>query len=265
MTTPDSEPVRIAILQTEGAPGDVETNLDELRSAANRAADAGARLLLTPEMFVTGYNIGDSLPSLTELPLADRVSEIARETGIAIAAGLPLTADDGITNSVLLVDREGRDMARYDKTHLFGDLDRSMFRAGTSASPLVEFEGLTLGMLICYDVEFPETVRSLAVQGADAVLVPTAQMAPYAFVAERTIPSRAWESQVYVAYANHVGREGELTYVGRSSVTAPDGEILAMGGEETELLFAEISAGRVATSRAENPYLDDRRPDLYTS
>ncbi|WP_129661176.1 carbon-nitrogen hydrolase family protein [Rothia uropygialis] len=265
MTTSDSQPVRIALLQTEGSPGDVEANLQELREAAERAAQAEAGLLLTPEMFVTGYNIGGQLSALTALPLTESVAEIARVAGVAIAAGLPLTADGGIVNSVALFDRQGQQIARYDKTHLFGDLDRSMFSAGSAPSPIIDFEGLKLGMLICYDVEFPETVRSLALQGADAVLVPTAQMAPYAFIAERTIPSRAWESQIYVAYANHVGAEGDLTYVGRSSVTAPDGEILTMAGEEPELLFAELDPKRVRASREENPYLNDRRPDLYTA
>lgn len=256
-------PTRIAVWQTPGEPGDVEENLAELSRAAQRASEGGAELLLTPEMFVTGYNIGSLLPELTDLPLTERVGDVARRHHIAIAAGLPLRSEAGITNSVVILDRDGRTVSRYDKTHLFGDLDRAMFVPGDRPSEVIDFLGLTIGALICYDVEFPETVRDLALRGADLILVPTAQMAPYAFIAERTIPSRAWESQVYVAYANHVGSESDLTYVGRSSVTAPDGEILAMGGEASELLFADVDSRRVAASRRDNPYLSDRRPELY--
>jgi predicted amidohydrolase len=162
------------------------------------------------------------------------------------------------------VDETGAEVTRYRKSHLFGDLDRELFAPGPLAGPPVEFRGLRISLLICYDVEFPETVRAAARAGADVVLVPTAQMEPYAGIAEHLIWTRAWESQIYVAYVNRSGEEGELRYVGRSSIVSPTGEVLAALGPETPtgLLLATVDTDVLARSRARNPYLDDLRPGL---
>ncbi|KQR40549.1 hypothetical protein ASF80_10935 [Microbacterium sp. Leaf159] len=255
----------IAGLQHPGVPGDVDANLAIIADAARQAADKGARVLVTPEMFVTGYNIGAGLAPLAVPELVDRVAAVAIETGIAIIAGLPEPhPGGGITNSLVVIDRDGTELLRYRKTHLFGDLDRSLFVQGDTLPGTVELDGVTLSVLICYDVEFPETVRAAALNGADAVIVPTAQMEPYAHIAERLIPVRAWENQIHVVYINRVGDEGDLTYVGRSSVVSPDGVTLAaLGASDTGLLIATIDPEATRRARRENPYLADRRTDLY--
>lgn len=255
----------IAGLQHPGVPGDVDANLAIIADAARQAADKGARVLVTPEMFVTGYNIGAGLAPLAVPELVDRVAAVAIETGIAIIAGLPEPhSGGGITNSLVVIDRDGTELLRYRKTHLFGDLDRSLFVQGDTLPSTVELDGVTLSVLICYDVEFPETVRAAALNGADAVIVPTAQMEPYAHIAERLIPVRAWENQIHVVYINRVGDEGDLTYVGRSSVVSPDGVTLAaLGASDTGLLIATIDPEATRRARRENPYLADRRTDLY--
>lgn len=255
----------IAGLQHPGVPGDVDANLAIIAAAARDAAQQGARVLVTPEMFVTGYNIGARLAELASPELVDRVAAIAAEVGIALIAGLPEQhPDGGITNSLVVIDRDGAELLRYRKTHLFGDLDRSLFVAGASLPSTFAIDAVTLSVLICYDVEFPETVRAAALQGADAVIVPTAQMEPFAHIAERLIPVRAWENQIHVVYVNRVGGEGELTYVGRSSIVSPDGVTLAaLGPTDTGLLIATIDPEATRRARRENPYLADRRTDLY--
>ncbi|WP_255447219.1 carbon-nitrogen hydrolase family protein [Schumannella soli] len=259
---------RIAGLQHPGVPGSPAENLRVLERAAEQAAADGARLLVTSEMFVTGYNIGERAAEFAARPLEAELAGIAQRTGIALVAGLPLPAPGGVgtTNSLLLIDRDGRRVVRYDKTHLFGELDRAMFVAGDELAEPVDFEGLRLGFLICYDVEFPETVRAAALAGADLVIVPTAQMEPYAFIAEHLLRVRAWENQVHLAYVNHSGAEGELRYVGRSSIVAPSGEVLAAAGpDDAELIIADIDVDAVPRARRDNPYLADRRPRLYAA
>lgn len=261
-----SSPVRIAVLQARGEPGDVPRNLERIARAAREARKGGAEILVTPEMFATGYNIGPRLGEVVTDDLVDRLREVAVRAGIALVVGTGLRRPDGIANAVLVIDAEGTMLARYDKTHLFGDLDRSLFVAGETLGPLVTWRGLRLGLLICYDVEFPENVRALAVAGADLILVPTAQMEPYAFIAEHLIRVRAWESQVAIAYANRVGSEGDLSYVGRSSVVGADGVVLAAAGpDRDELLLATVDPAAIERSRAANPYLRDRRPDLASA
>jgi predicted amidohydrolase len=147
--------------------------------------------------------------------------------------------------------------------HLW-DKEKLIFTPGSVLPPVVETEQGRLGILICYDVEFPETVRAAALDGADVVIVPTAQMEPFAHIAERLIPVRAWENQVYLAYVNRVGSEGDLTYVGRSSIVGPDGVVLdALDAETTGLMIATIDPEATRRARRENPYLADRRAELY--
>jgi len=250
--------MRIAILQTG-------ESLAALGPAAEEAAAAGARLLICPEMFLTGYNI----PGIRELaepsdgPAASEVARIAKAAGIAVLYGYPECDGDATYNSVQLIDRDGRIRANYRKTHLYGDVDTRSFAPGDGGFEVVDFDGLRLGLLICYDVEFPETVRALALAGADLVAVPTALMRPYEVVTRTLVPARAYENQVHVAYANRCGTEGAFTYCGESCVVAPDGTVLARAGEHDELLFADIDAAQHSAARDDNTHLRDRRPELY--
>ena len=151
-------------------------------------------------------------------------AEIARGTRLAILYGYPERgAQDAILNAVQLIGSDGSSLANYRKTHLFGAIDRSMFSASAEGSPVVEVGGWRLGMLICYDVEFPENTRRLALAGADLILAPTANMIPYDVVATTIVPARAFENQGYLAYANYCGSEGPIRYCGLSCITAPDG------------------------------------------
>ena len=128
---------------------------------------------------------------------------------------------------------------------------------------IVEWRGLKLGLLICYDVEFPENVRRLALAGADLVAVPTALPAsPDAeMIAERVIPVRAFENQIFVAYANHTGRDDRFAYAGLSHVAAPDGSTLAKASAtEPGLILAELRPDQYTRSREINSYLRDLRP-----
>jgi predicted amidohydrolase len=126
-----------------------------------------------------------------------------------------------------------------------------------------EIDGLRLGILICYDVEFPETARALALAGADLVAVPTALVRPFDVVARTLVPARAYENQVHIAYAGLCGAEHRVAYCGLSGIAAPDGRMLARAGRRPALLTADIDLRAASASRAANPYITDRRPDLY--
>jgi len=255
--------VEIACLQAAGVPGDVEANLAALDVACAEAAGHGADLLVTDEMFVTGYDIGPLVHELARQDLLARVQEIARRHGVAVVAGLPELDGGDCYNTAALVGPDGTLLARHRKAHLFGALDRAVFAAGDDLVTVVDLAGVRIALLICYDVEFPESVRAAATAGAHLVLVPTAQMEPFGFIADELIRVRAWENQVYVAYVNHDGREGSLEYVGGSSVVAPSGEVLAAAGHGDVLLHASVDPDVVAEQRRANPYLADRRPELY--
>ena len=256
--------LRIAGLQTAGHPGDVDANFAELERAATTATGRGAELLITPELFLTGYDVGDALYTLADQPLLERARAIARDHAIALVVGLPEIAPSGrLFNSAVFVDPAGAVLGRHRKTHLFAELDRTYFDAGDEAVSIVDYRGVRVAMMICYDVEFPENVRLAALSGAHLVAVPTAQMQPFAFVADCVIRTRAWENQVYVAYINHDGVEADTVYVGRSSIVAPDASVLDRLEHGDGLIYADIDASVVTDGQRINPYLADRRPGLY--
>ncbi|MFF3380953.1 carbon-nitrogen hydrolase family protein [Streptomyces sp. NPDC002680] len=260
--------MRTALLQSSGRPGSLVANLKVLDETAARAAAAGAALLAAPEMFLTGYAIGDDIGRLAEPAdgdSADAVAEIASRHGLAIAYGYPERAADQVFNSAQLISADGTRLANYRKTHLFGRFERDHFTPGEQPVVQAELNGLRVGLMICYDVEFPENVRAHALAGTDLLLVPTAQMHPFQFVAESVVPVRAFENQMYVAYVNRVGQEGEFDFVGLSTLAAPDGVARTRAGRGEELLFADVDPVLLAASREANPYLQDRRPGLYGS
>ncbi|SLN10989.1 carbon-nitrogen hydrolase family protein [Oceanibacterium hippocampi] len=264
--SPASKPVTVALLQAASDSGDVAANLRRLRRVAGEAAAAGAAILVTPELFLSGYNIGDRMWELAEPadgPMAATVGEIAREAGIAIVYGYPERVGRDVHNSAQAIDRAGRPVANYRKVHLYGAEEKRLFRPG-DRFVTCRLEGLGVGILICYDIEFPEPARILALRGADLLLVPTALDRGTQEVATRLVPARALENRVAIAYANHCGIENGYLHAGLSLIAAPDGAALASAPADGEiLLVAPVDMAAYRARDLHYPYLAERRPDLY--
>lgn len=259
-----THPLTLALWQTPHPASPAEA-LQRLEVACAQARAQGAELLITPEMYLTGYAIGaERVAALAEPadgPLAQAVATIAQRHGIAVVYGYPERNPHGRPfNAAQAIAPDGTRLMNYRKTHLFGDLDRAQFSAGDAASQVFEWRGWRLGLLICYDVEFPETVRLLALQGVDAVLVPTANMVPFDEVQHILLPARALENRLFLAYANACGQEGGLHYNGLSQVNAPGGGTLARASDGEALL--RVSLSDALRGDGEAPQLKDRRSDL---
>ncbi|MGW7793576.1 carbon-nitrogen hydrolase family protein, partial [Streptomyces tricolor] len=223
-----------------------------------------ARRERTPRGAATGpHSARHAAPAAADS--ADAVAEIATRHGVAIVYGYPERDGETVYNSAQLISADGTRLANYRKTHLFGCFERDHFTPGEQQVVQAELNGLTVGLLICYDVEFPENVRAHALAGTDLLVVPTAQMHPFQFVAESMIPVRAFENQMYVAYVNRVGTEGEFEFVGLSVLAGPDGVARTRAGRAEQLVLADADPAFLAASRENNPYLADRRPGLYGS
>ncbi|MBP2708519.1 carbon-nitrogen hydrolase family protein [Microbispora sp. RL4-1S] len=265
-----AETTRVACWQPEWVAGRSHRDefLDRLDRTASRAADGGATLLITPEMSATGYHLGPArtveLAEAADGPLAAGVAEIAARAGVAIVYGWPELTGGRVHNSVQFVDADGAVAARYRKIHLYGEADRSVFASGDRLVVQAKAGALTIGLLICYDVEFPEAVRAHALAGTDLLIVPTALVRPWEFVPRTLVPARAFESQLFVAYVNWSG-SGPGGYCGLSRVIGPDGLARAecAAAEAETLLFADVDHGALDAARRATPYLLDRRPDLY--
>ncbi|MEE6170296.1 MULTISPECIES: carbon-nitrogen hydrolase family protein [unclassified Mycolicibacterium] len=255
--------IRLAAVQCTSIIGDVQANLDRLAGTVHAAAARGAELVVFPEMYVTGYNIGESdvkaLAEPPDGPAMQIVRDTARDTAVHVCVGYPERDVDGqIYNSALICDPKGRIVLNYRKSHLFGAAEKKAFAAPDRQLPLVRVNGTAIGLLICYDLEFPENARALAQAGADVIVVPTANMEPFRAVCEIIVPARAYENQLYVAYANYCGDDDGLPYCGASSIVDPDGTFLARAGDKPKLVFADVDTEAISVSRARHCFLSDR-------
>ncbi|WP_201740848.1 carbon-nitrogen hydrolase family protein [Rhodoferax sp. TS-BS-61-7] len=255
-------PLTLALLQCAPAPLDVAGNLQRLDQAAQQAAAAGAQVLVCPEMFISGYAIGAAAVQQLAQPAdgawAQAVAAIAQRHHIAVVYGYPeQDASGAVFNAAQWISAQGQRCLSYRKTYLFGDLDSNQFAAGAPSAATFMLQGWTIGLLICYDVEFPEATRRLALAGADLIVVPTANMPAYDFVAQALVPVRAYENQMYVAYANYMGAEGDVHYGGLSLLAAPDGQAVAQADRQPTLLIATLDDARLSTARAANRHVRD--------
>ena len=252
--------MKLALWQGAGVPGDLAATVAQAAQAAEDAARAGADLLVFPEGFLTGYHI----PGLAAGDLAgveealSQVGAAARAAGLGVVMGTHLDRPEGLRNSAVIFGPDGAELGRYHKRALFGDWEKATFLAG-AAPCRFEVGGWRVGVLICYDVEFPELVRAEAQAGVDLVVAPTALMAPHDRVARQVVPVRALENQIFLGYCNRAGAEPGLSYVGLSRIAGPRGETLAQAGpgEESGVILADLDRAQIARERAEASYLDD--------
>ena len=253
--------MRRALLQNDSVPGDKAWQLTALREVAQHLSNR-ADLLVTPELFMTGYRLPAvemrALAEPADGAFAQAVSALAAETGVAILYGFPERAGDVVYNSVQVFDGKGDSIAIYRKLHLPSADERDAFAMGDK---LVTFDlkGFRIAPLICYDVEFPESVRACVNAGADLVIAPTALRKHWAQIAEMMIPVRALENGVFVAYANQAGSEADWEYAGLSCIIGPDGQQLARAADEPAVILAELDHGAVAKARERLTYLPDAR------
>lgn len=267
--------MRIALLQGTAVPLDPAANLRALAEAATAAREHGAELLLTPELWVSGYaprELAGWLSPERTAGIPGELAALARETGIAVAASFPLARADGsFAIAAGLWDRRGAEILRYEKVHLWGSEEPLAFTASAERPEVAEWNGRRVAFQICYDIEFPEPARGLAERGADLILVPTAIDTFSDYVPEVLIRARAAENALVVAYADHAagdvpgvapGGAPGPGFAGRSTVAGREGAVLALAGREAELLLADLpDVEPLAPGQAD--YLNDRRPERY--
>ena len=251
--------MRLGLYQCPSPGGDLELGLNTIDEALGHASAAGVDMLTMPEVFLPGYNTDIS-------PEPDGFADaMAAVPGVVARHGVGLTlgvAEYGekTWNAAYAYDRSGAVIARYRKVQLWAERENTLYEPG-DALTLFTFEGRKIGLLICYDVEFPEHTRALARAGAEAIVVPTANPNPYINVNEVAVPARALESGLTIVYANYTDDERDISYAGRSVIAGPDGRPLAMLNEETGLIFADMR-GRDDPA-LETPFstqFDDYRP-----
>ena len=261
--------MKIAAAQISCAVGDIGANIRKIRDFSARAKDAGANLIVFPEMVDTGY----SMPIIQKHAApwksgaVPQLQQIAKELSIAIIAGVSDRDDDRIHNAQAFIAASGKILGKYRKTHLVtaAPLDeRPVFTAGDRFVSC-EFETFTVGLTICYDLRFPEVCRKLAVEYKATVIVNSSAW-PFPRVEHLRVLAlaRAMENQAYVVIANRVGTDNGVTLCGSSVIIDPYGVILAAASaDREEIIFADVSKEVVDLVRERMRVFEHRRTDLY--
>jgi predicted amidohydrolase len=252
--------LRVAVFQSPSGTLAAGDRLAALDTAMRQAAAEGAGLLICPELYMSGYNIGDAIPARAEPadgPFTRAAAELARRYRISAIYGFPQIDKRSLYNAVICISAGGETLAVHRKRVLPPGTESDYFSVG-AGDTLFELGGLTVALAICYEAEFPEAVRNAALAGAHLVAAPTALSEDWPDIANRMMPTRALENGVYLAYANHSGEENGLAYLGASCIIGPDGKEMARAGTGEEMIFADLSIEQVAAARARLPYLRDR-------
>ena len=268
--------VTVAVCQLGPVFGQVGANLAAVQDGVLAAAGAGAAVVVLPELVTTGYAFESAQEARTLAERADgpclgAIAALAAEHDLVIVGGFAELADhDGVYNSAFLIDRSGL-RAVYRKVHLWAD-ERRWFTPGQGPAPVVNTHRGRIGILICYDLEFPEWTRIAALAGADLLAVPTnwpASSVPHGERPIEVIRAQASASvdRVFVAVCDRVGPERGLDWVGGSAIIGPDGYPLALseagGRPQTLLARCALAQARNKSTSAVNNVVADRRPELY--
>lgn len=247
--------MKVGVYQCDAAGWSAAQRLERLDELlAGRDLD----LFLCPELYACGYHVGDRHAARAEPPdgpFARGVAALARYHRTAIAYGYAEPSPDGVLNAALCIGPDGERLARHVKTMIPPGYEAGRFVPGRGAT-LFDLAGLRCALLICYENEFPESVRAMAAAGAQVVLAPTALDVAWTVVADHVILTRAFDNHVWMLYADHGGVENGKAYAGRSCIVDPFGRVVARAGLGDELLVAEVMAEPGASARATLGYLD---------
>lgn len=267
--------MQIAAVQMDVKIGDVAGNSKRMAEFVRRNASGGVQLSVFPECAATGYCF-DSLEEGLEYGETLKGGSVETMTGAcrasnsyAVYGTLEKTETD-LFNAAVFVGPQGV-IATYRKVHLpWLGIDK-FTTYGDRPFEVREVAGVRVGMNICYDSGFPESSRCLTLLGADLVVLPTNWPPGAECLAEHAIRTRAMENGIYYLAVNRVGEERGTTFIGRSSICAPNGDVLAMASpHHEEILIAEIDPERARRKRVVRTpgkhvidRVADRRPDMY--
>jgi predicted amidohydrolase len=263
------ETMKVAFYQFEPVFGEKEQNVARVLQSLG---EVDADLVVLPELFSSGYQFisQEEVVRLSERvpqgPTTDALAEFSRRKGIYLAAGVPEADGDRYYNSAILTGPEGY-LGLYRKTHLFFE-EKLWFSPGDTGFRVFSTGIGRIGIMICFDWIFPESMRTLALMGAEVIAHPANLVLPHCPAA---MPVRCLENKVYAVTANRVGREERksgqvLTFIGTSQVVGPDAKVYARAPETGDaLMTVEVDLAK-ARDKSLNPFNDlfrDRRPGLY--
>jgi len=263
-----SQSLKIALIQMDIELGDPDINYARAAKKIAEAAKGEEKpdVIVLPEMWNTGYSmsniaqVADRSGSRTQLV----IGELARRYGVHIIAGSVADSDgEHVRNTIYAFDRSGQMHASYSKIHLFRLMDEEKYLTAGKKRGELQLDGHAAGMMICYDIRFPELARKLALSGAKILFVPAEWPHPRLHHWRSLLIARAIENQMYVCGINRVGRDAANVFCGHSMIVDPWGEVIAETDETETIISAAVDLAKPDEVRGRIPVFMDRRPELY--
>ena len=267
--------MKIAVVQIDVSLGQTDVNLEKILHYLRITREAGARVTIFPECALTGYcfaSLEEAKPFAQSIPgpATEQIREALQSLGGAAVFGMIEDHAEGIFNAAVFVTANGVEQS-YRKIHLpYLGIDQ-FAQYGDRPFAVHDFEGVRFGLSICYDSAFPESMRILALQGADVILLPTNFPSGADSMVDHVMRTRALENKVYFACCNRVGEERGFPFIGQSQIVEPSGLLAAKASpDQEEILYAEINpelarnkrVGRSSIMQAIDR-MADRRPEMY--
>ena len=254
-----------AIAQLNSVLSDKESNLSRGLQIMEDATRRGAQMVVFPELYLTGYFLQDRVPDVAEAatgPSLKRLANAAQALGLVTIVGFPERSSDKYYNAAAVIDSTGEIVGIYRKVHLY-DWERHYFYPGDDY-PVFETAVGSVGTLVCFDTEFPESPRSLALKGAQTIVTIAANMVPYQEHQRVYIRARALENHVWHVFANRVGVEDTTIFFGQSGIADPLGKMVVEADEREGLYYGVVDRSRIIASYLNLDYLASRRPETYS-
>ena len=252
--------MHIAVAQSPGELNGIEERINWAEKKISSIKNKKIDLIVFPELFTCGYNSGNYIKKSAENKSGKSFivfSRLAKKFKIGISYGYAEKQGSKIYNSSQFIDFNGVSLHNHRKLILEASgYETKYFKSGNLVE-IFRYKGFKIATLICYDAEFPEIARIAATKGADLILVPTALSDRWDWVAEKMIPTRAHENGIFLAYANHCGKEKKTSYLGSSFITSPNGKDLGRLKNKPGIITAKLNISEIEIAQSRLPYHKD--------
>ncbi|TGB02048.1 carbon-nitrogen family hydrolase [Halobacillus salinus] len=255
----------IAVIQMDIAFGDPEENRKQARKKIEKAAAEGSQIIVLPELWTTGYDLSrfETIAETLDGPTHDLLRDLAAYHQVTILGSIAERDGSQFYNTLVTYDETGARVSSYRKAHLFRLMNEEKYLHSGNEKGNFQIADVPFAGVICYDIRFPEWMRTHMLDGSRALFVVAEWPKPRIDHWRNLLVSRAIENQCFVIACNRVGKDPDNTFGGHSLVIDPWGKVVAEAGSHEEILHASVDFSDVDAIRKQIPIFQDRRPGLY--
>ncbi len=264
--------MKIALVQMSNS-GSIEKNLNKSLDYIIEASKNGADLVLFPEVQLTEFfpqyreqNV-DAYKIELNSEIVTKIQECCKENNICVVPNIYLLENEKTFDASILIDRKGEIIGTQKMVHVAQAdkfFEKDYYTPSDDGFKVFDTEFGKIGIVVCFDRHYPESIRTEALMGADIILIPTVNTkAEPSEMFEWELRVQAFHNSVFVAMCNRVGKEDEMDFCGESIIINPNGEVILKASDKEEILYAEVDLKTAKEVRNQRPYTNLRRTELY--